>query len=81
MRTECSVLSVLSSSQSAPLGVPWSLFETYGWGGTQARSGYPHPPPLRAAPPDGQKHNRDRMSRFVRSNVLEHFDDRMFETF
>ena len=50
--TECYVLSVLSSSQSAPLGVPRSLFETRGWGGMQVHQGSPHPPPLRAAPPD-----------------------------
>ena len=61
--------------------MPRSLFETRGWGGTQVRQGSPHPPTLRAAHPAGQKHNRDRTSRFARSNVLEHFDDRMFETF
>ena len=77
MKTECYVLSVLSPSRSAPLGVPRSLFETRGWGGMQVHRGSSHPLPLRAAHPSVQKHNRDRMSRLTRSNVLEHRDDRM----
>ena len=44
VRTECYVLSVLSPSQSAPLGVPRSLFETRGCGGMQVHRGSSHPP-------------------------------------
>ena len=76
MKTECYVLSVLSPSRSAPLGVPRSLFETRGWGGMQVHQGSSHPP-FRAAPPGVQKHNSNRMSRSIRPNVHGHTDDRM----
>ena len=76
-RTECGVLTVLTSSRSAPFGVPRSLFETRGWGGMQVRQGSSHPFPLRAAHPSVQKHSSGRMSRSTRPNVQEHTDDRM----
>ena len=72
-RTECDVLTVLTSPRSAAVSVRDSRL-----GDNNKLSGDAcHRRPLQARHPSARKHSGDRMSRSTRPNVLKHNEDRM----